>query len=166
MLLCDSLRGDPSADPNRSHLRRRDCRRTTARRSCSSSPPIVFAADRPLGLALHDGAAQRQVLRETFGSIGWELGEILAALEFADDDLYFDTVAQGDYRTAFATYERRFKPFVDAKQHAAERFGSWFAPRTTLALALRNLAMRALHIPWRGNWAIARSLGDRFQLSA
>lgn len=74
--------------------------------------------------------------------------------------------ARGDYRRAFVAYEQRFKPFVDAKQKSAERFGGWFAPRTTRALRFRNLATRAMNLPWLGNWFIARSLGDRFELPA
>jgi 2-polyprenyl-6-methoxyphenol hydroxylase-like FAD-dependent oxidoreductase len=72
--------------------------------------------------------------------------------------------AHGDHRIAFAAYERRFKPFIEAKQRAAERVGGWFAPRTVAALQLRNLGMRALNLPWLGTWALSRSLGDRFDL--
>jgi 2-polyprenyl-6-methoxyphenol hydroxylase-like FAD-dependent oxidoreductase len=172
---------------------------------------FIFAADRPLAVAHDDVAAQRRALREAFGGIGWELDEILAAMDSADD-LYFDAVAQvrlphwsrgrvallgdaaycasllagqgsafamagahvlahelaaarGDHRAAFAAYERRFTPFIDAKQKAAERFGGWFAPRTARALALRDLATRAMNIPWLGAWMMRRSLGDRFELS-
>ena len=173
---------------------------------------FIFAADRPLDLPPHDVAAHRRVLHEMFAGAGWELPEILAAMDRADD-LYFDAVAQtrlpqwsrgrvalvgdaaycpsllagqgsafamagahvlahalqaarGDHRTAFADYERRFRPFVDAKQISAERFGGWFAPRTGPALAMRNLATRALNIPWLGGWLLGRSLGDRFELPA
>ena len=74
--------------------------------------------------------------------------------------------AEGDHQAAFASYERKFKPFMDAKQHAAQRFGGWFAPRTRQALRLRNLVTRAMNAPWLGQWLIKRSLGDRFDLDA
>ena len=172
---------------------------------------MILAADRTLARTCYDVDAQRYVLRATFGGIGWEMGEIVAAMESADD-LYFDAVAQarvprwsrgrvvllgdaaycpsllagqgsalamagayvlaqelsaagGDHRVAFDNYERRFKPFVDAKLRAAERFGGWFAPRTTAGLRMRNLAMRAIGIPWIGKRILAGSFADRFDLS-
>ena len=72
----------------------------------------------------------------------------------------------GDPGAAFAAYERRFKPFVDAKQRAAERIAGWFAPLTPAALRMRNAITRALNLPWIGERLIARSLGDRFDLGA
>ena len=72
--------------------------------------------------------------------------------------------ASGDPRAAFGAYERRFKPFVDAKQRAAEKYAGWFAPRTPAGLRVRNVVTRALNLPWLGERLIARSLGDRFDL--
>ena len=172
---------------------------------------LILASDGTLADARHDIEMQREAIRLAFGGIGWEMAEIIAAMESADD-LYFDTVAQarlphwsrgrvvllgdaaycpsllagqgsafamagahvlahelmvanGDHRVAFAAYERRFKPFIDAKQRAAERFGGWFAPRTATALRLRNMATRVMNVPWLGPRLIARSLGDRFELA-
>jgi 2-polyprenyl-6-methoxyphenol hydroxylase-like FAD-dependent oxidoreductase len=171
---------------------------------------LILAADHALANLRHDVEAQRATLHEAFGGLGWELGEIVAAMDSADD-LYFDAVAQarlphwsrdrvvllgdaaycpsllagqgsafamagayvlahelaaagGDHRRAFVAYERRFKPFMDAKQRSAERFGGWFAPRTKRSLRLRNLATRAMNLPWLGEWLVSRSLGDRFDL--
>ena len=72
--------------------------------------------------------------------------------------------AEGDHEAAFASYEQRFKPFMDAKQKAAQRFGGWFAPRTRAGLGLRNVVTRAMNSPWLGKWLVARSFGDRFDL--
>jgi 2-polyprenyl-6-methoxyphenol hydroxylase-like FAD-dependent oxidoreductase len=72
--------------------------------------------------------------------------------------------AEGDHEAAFASYEQRFKPFMDAKQDAAQRFGGWFAPRTRRGLRLRNVVTRAMNSPRLGEWLVARSLGDRFDL--
>ncbi|HEX5072105.1 MAG TPA: hypothetical protein VFW03_02795, partial [Gemmatimonadaceae bacterium] len=74
--------------------------------------------------------------------------------------------AEGDHEAAFSSYERRFKPFMDAKQQAAQHFGGWFAPRTRAALRLRNLVTRAMNTRWLGKRLVARSLGDRFDLDA
>ena len=173
---------------------------------------LILAADPTFERLNHDPDAQREALRDAFGGIGWETGEIMAAMDGADD-LYFDAVAQvrlprwsngrvvllgdaaycpsllagqgsafamagayvlanelaaagGDYRAAFTAYEQRFRPFIDAKQRAAERFGGWFAPRTRAALRIRNLVTRVMNVPWMGEWLIGRSLGDRFELGA
>jgi len=171
---------------------------------------LILAAEQPLAIDHRDAAQQRRILHDSFAGIGWEMDEILRAMDSADD-LYFDSVAQArlphwsrgrvvligdaaycpsliagqgsafamagayvlahelavagrDHRVAFEAYERRFKPFIDAKQQAAEKFGGWFAPRTPLKLALRNLATRAMAVPLLGEWMIGRSLADRFEL--
>jgi 2-polyprenyl-6-methoxyphenol hydroxylase-like FAD-dependent oxidoreductase len=173
---------------------------------------LILAVDRTFGRAGHDAQAQRQALHNAFGGLGWETGDIMAAMDTVND-LYFDRVAQvrlprwshgrvvllgdaaycpsllagqgsafamagayvladelaaagGDHRAAFFAYERRFRPFIETKQHAAERFGDWVAPRTRGALRVRNLVTRTMNIPWLGEWLIARSLGDRFDLDA
>lgn len=72
----------------------------------------------------------------------------------------------GDHRAAFADYQRRFKPFVDRKQIAAERFGGWFAPRTPFRLRLRNLATNVMNTPGLGGFLMRRSFGDAFELPA
>ncbi len=70
----------------------------------------------------------------------------------------------GDYTIAFDAYQRQFKPFIDAKQHAAAGYRWWFAPRTPRGVWLRNRAMQALSIPGLGSLLVGRSLGDRFAL--
>jgi 2-polyprenyl-6-methoxyphenol hydroxylase-like FAD-dependent oxidoreductase len=75
--------------------------------------------------------------------------------------------AGGDHAVAFPRYQRRFKPFVDGKQRAAERFGGWFAPRTRFGLRLRNaVTSLMMGIPKLGNLLVARSIGDRYELPA
>jgi 2-polyprenyl-6-methoxyphenol hydroxylase-like FAD-dependent oxidoreductase len=73
--------------------------------------------------------------------------------------------AGGDYPIAFDAYQRRFKPFIDAKQHAAAGYRWWFAPRTPGGVWLRNRAMQALSIPGLGSLLVGRSLSDRLVLS-
>jgi 2-polyprenyl-6-methoxyphenol hydroxylase-like FAD-dependent oxidoreductase len=71
----------------------------------------------------------------------------------------------GDHAVAFARYERRFKPFADAKQRRAERLGWWFAPRTRLGVELRNVLTRLMSLPEVARLVLAPSPGDRYQLS-
>lgn len=54
--------------------------------------------------------------------------------------------AGGDHRTAFAEYERRLRPFVEAKQAGATRFVGFFTARTRRGLWFRNVAMRAMNL--------------------
>jgi len=53
-----------------------------------------------------------------------------------------------DIPAALAAYEQRLRPFIEGKQHSALRFRGFFAPRTRRALAMRNLVMRLMAIPW------------------
>ena len=53
---------------------------------------------------------------------------------------------------------------VTAKQKAALRFRGFFAPRTALALKVRNLAVNALAVPFLANRLIGGSLRDELVL--
>ena len=54
---------------------------------------FVFAEESKPASVAHDRTAQKDLLRARFGGDGWEVPEILARLEFADD-LYLDAVSQ------------------------------------------------------------------------
>lgn len=69
-----------------------------------------------------------------------------------------------DHSAAFQEYERRFRPFVDRKQRAAERFGWWFAPRTRAGIRLRDAATSLMRVRYLGKILAARAFGDRFEL--
>lgn len=71
--------------------------------------------------------------------------------------------ADGHIERALAAFESQVRPFVTAKQRSALRFRSFFAPRTTLALGVRNIAVRALSIPLVANRFIG-SLRDELEL--
>lgn len=73
-------------------------------------------------------------------------------------------LAGGDHRAAFARYEERLRPFMEGKQHAAERFASSFAPRTSLGLAVRNQLTKLLSLPFVAELAIGRGLRDGIEL--
>ncbi|MGC2638231.1 MAG: FAD-binding domain [Acidobacteriaceae bacterium] len=72
--------------------------------------------------------------------------------------------AAGDYGAAFACYQERFGPFVSTKQKAALRFADLFAPRSKLALFLRNQAMNLMAIPGVTALAMGRSFADAIKL--
>jgi 2-polyprenyl-6-methoxyphenol hydroxylase-like FAD-dependent oxidoreductase len=72
--------------------------------------------------------------------------------------------AGGDHVVGFAAYERRFRPFIDAKQRAARRFASSFAPRTAFGLWARDAALRLMNVPHLGDWMLRRMVADRFPL--
>jgi 2-polyprenyl-6-methoxyphenol hydroxylase-like FAD-dependent oxidoreductase len=70
----------------------------------------------------------------------------------------------GDFTSAFAAYERRFRPFIERKQKAARAFASSFAPKTTFGLFLRDQVLRLSAIPAFGDFMMRRFVEDRFAL--
>lgn len=59
--------------------------------------------------------------------------------------------ARDDHRAAFARYEERMRPMVDACQKFAEGVGAWYAPGSRAMIGFRNLNVRMLrYLPWRG----------------
>lgn len=74
--------------------------------------------------------------------------------------------AGGQIAAARAAYEARLRAFVTAKQEAALKLRQFFAPRTALALRVRNLAINALAVPILGRHILARSLRDDLVLPA
>lgn len=72
--------------------------------------------------------------------------------------------AQGDASTAFAAYERIYRPFIDAQQKAARGFAGAFAPRSRFAIFARDQAMRLLNLPGLGAWAMRRMFAHHFTL--
>jgi len=72
--------------------------------------------------------------------------------------------AYGDHASAFASYERRFRPFVERKQRAARAFASSFAPKTSLGLVVRDVVLRLGAIPAIADLLMRRFVVDRFEL--
>jgi 2-polyprenyl-6-methoxyphenol hydroxylase-like FAD-dependent oxidoreductase len=72
--------------------------------------------------------------------------------------------AGGDHVRAFAAYQQRFGPFVAQKQKAALRFAGFFAPRSSLALFMRNKAMSLMKLPGMASVAIRSDIADRIDL--
>ena len=65
---------------------------------------------------------------------------------------------------AFRAYEAALRPFITKKQRAARSFASSFAPGSNLALAVRDLVIRAMNLPGVGPWMMKRMFSDRFEL--
>jgi 2-polyprenyl-6-methoxyphenol hydroxylase-like FAD-dependent oxidoreductase len=72
--------------------------------------------------------------------------------------------AGGDVARAFAAYQERLYSFVTAKQKAALGFRGFFAPRTSLGLLGRRLAVNALSLPFLGKRLVVRSVRDDLEL--
>lgn len=70
----------------------------------------------------------------------------------------------GDHARAFAAYQQRLRPFMDAKQSTARRFASQFLPKTELGLWARRWVTNAMRIPGVANLVLARTLRDSFEL--
>lgn len=72
--------------------------------------------------------------------------------------------ADGDHVAAFAAYERLMRPFIAEKQKAAKGFAGAFAPKSKLALFLRNQITKAFHVPFVANLALGSGLQDNIDL--
>jgi len=72
----------------------------------------------------------------------------------------------GNYAEAFRRYQDLFGPFVLAKQKAALRFAGSFAPKSKLALFLRNQLFNLMAIQWIADLAVGRDLADNIALPA
>jgi 2-polyprenyl-6-methoxyphenol hydroxylase-like FAD-dependent oxidoreductase len=69
-----------------------------------------------------------------------------------------------DVPRALASYEARLRRFVRAKQKSAVRFRGFFAPRTALGLAVRDLAVNSFALPFVGKRLITRAVRDELTL--
>ncbi|MCB1020265.1 MAG: FAD-binding domain [Bryobacterales bacterium] len=72
--------------------------------------------------------------------------------------------AGDDYERAFAEYERRLRPFLEAKQKTAAEFASTFVPKTEFGVWVRNVATKLMNIPGVGALFMGGSLKDDFEL--
>jgi 2-polyprenyl-6-methoxyphenol hydroxylase-like FAD-dependent oxidoreductase len=72
--------------------------------------------------------------------------------------------ARGDYALAFARYQQLFNPFILMKQKAALRLAGFFAPKSRLAMLVRNQVVNLMTIPWIADAAIGRDLVDKIAI--
>lgn len=69
-----------------------------------------------------------------------------------------------DHTTAFAAYEKYYRPLMERKQKSAVSFASSFAPKTRLGLWFRNQATKLFVIPFLANLLLGSGLKDNFTL--
>jgi len=67
-------------------------------------------------------------------------------------------------QAAFRRYEERLRPFIHAKQRAAERFAAAFVPRTRPGVFFRNQVIKAFRVPAIARIAIGRGISDQLEL--
>jgi 2-polyprenyl-6-methoxyphenol hydroxylase-like FAD-dependent oxidoreductase len=72
--------------------------------------------------------------------------------------------AHGDYRTAFASYERTLRPLLARRQASARSFAGAFAPRTRFGLWFRNQMTKLMAIPSVATMLIGADIKDNFEL--
>jgi len=72
--------------------------------------------------------------------------------------------SNGDYKTAFKRYEEKLRPFIAEKQKGAENFASWFAPKTTVGIFVRNQITKLFSIPVFAHRFVGASIADRLSL--
>ncbi len=72
--------------------------------------------------------------------------------------------AGSDHASAFAAYERCFRPFIERKQKSAKAFASSFAPKSAFGLFVRDQVLRLSGIPTVGDFLMRRFVEDRFTL--
>ena len=70
----------------------------------------------------------------------------------------------GGPQGAFRRYEERLRPFIHAKQRAAEHFAEAFVPRTRLGVCFRNQVIKTFRVPAIARIAIGRDIRDQLEL--
>jgi len=70
----------------------------------------------------------------------------------------------GRPQAAFRRYEDRLRPFIHAKQRAAERFAAAFVPRTRPGVFFRNQVIKTFRVPAIARIAIGRDIRDQLEL--
>ena len=72
--------------------------------------------------------------------------------------------SKGQNPLAFRIYQELFGSFVLKKQQAALRFGSYFVPRSSLSLFMRNQIMNLMRIPWIADRVVGRDFADKIAI--
>lgn len=72
--------------------------------------------------------------------------------------------AGGDVEAAFAAYEQRLSGFLAGKQKSAPRTASYFAPKSSFGLMVRNLVIHLMGLPLVTDLALGSAVKDRIDL--
>jgi 2-polyprenyl-6-methoxyphenol hydroxylase-like FAD-dependent oxidoreductase len=73
-------------------------------------------------------------------------------------------IAGGRHSEAFHRYEQLLRPYLAAKQKAAERFARAFVPKTALGLWVRKTVTKAFAFPFVARAVFGRDLADQLAL--
>lgn len=74
--------------------------------------------------------------------------------------------SQGNVDAALRNYEKRLRPFLAAKQKAAEKLVGAFVPKTAFGVAARNFGTRLMRLPVFPELLMGRYLRDAMTLPA
>ncbi|MBX2905809.1 MAG: FAD-dependent monooxygenase [Taibaiella sp.] len=72
--------------------------------------------------------------------------------------------ANGNYRQAFAEYQRIFKPFLDEKQRLARNFAASLVPKSSFGIWLRNKTVNLMFLPFVSKLFIKQFLDHKLEL--
>lgn len=72
--------------------------------------------------------------------------------------------ADGNYKAAYANYQRLFKPFIDKKQKIAQSFSKSLVPQSWLGIWMRNMFMNLMFLPLLSKWFILQFMKDKIIL--
>lgn len=72
--------------------------------------------------------------------------------------------ARGDYKTAYAQYQRIFKPFIDTKQKIAQNFSKSLVPKSIFGIWVRNMFMNLMFLPFLSRLFIKQFMNDKLKL--
>ena len=145
-------RGAPLGDERRDPAAMREQLRDAFRGTGWHTPRLLEQLDEAADLYV-DAVATVHVPRYAQGRIallgdaaqGGTLGGQGTALSMVGAYVLAHELARGDgHEAAFARYEARMRPYATGCQKGAMRMGGFFAPRTSVGLAARNLVYRAL----------------------
>lgn len=74
------------------------------------------------------------------------------------------SVGDGQHQLAFGRYQSRLRKFIRGKQDGAKSLARAFVPTTSLGIRVRDLATRAIAIPFLADVLVQRELNDRVVL--
>lgn len=72
--------------------------------------------------------------------------------------------AGGNYKTAYAQYQKIFKPFIDTKQKIAQNFSKSLVPKSIFGIWMRNMFMNLMFLPFLSRLFIKQFMNDKLKL--
>ena len=72
--------------------------------------------------------------------------------------------ASGNYKVAFAEYEKIFKPFIIDKQRIAKSFAKSFVPKSKFGIWIRNVVVQLMYLPFISKVFIKQFSDDKLKL--